>query len=52
VTRTIFYTYMRTERSAAASEYRTRNLAVTSPILLRTSLVMSSLTRDQTFCKI
>jgi len=26
MTRTIFYTYMRTERSAAASEYLTRNL--------------------------
>jgi len=30
-----FYTYMRTERSAAASEYRSRNPAVTSPMRLR-----------------
>jgi len=29
-TRIIFYTYMCTERSAAASEYRTRNPAITN----------------------
>jgi len=31
----IFYTYMCTGRRAAASEHRTRNIAITSPMLYR-----------------
>jgi len=31
----VFYTYMRTERSAAASEHRTRNPVATIPMRFR-----------------